>query len=189
MFSSFGRMKKQTEAMGKANPYSRFLRIDTGQRRKQGVGQREVFKTVENPYYQSPESITSATKEAGEKLAEQARLQTESFEAARSDIANQLKIIQGEKSAVSKMIDEYRKMLLDEAEIKRKAQEESKRSLQIARANQARAGQQASFQIQPARQAPTTGGTQGFRARPISRLRTSPLTSSLNIGTNQMLNI
>ena len=189
MFSPYDRMQKQTEALGKANPYSRFLRIDTGQRRKQGVGQREVFKTVGNPYYQSPESITSATKEAGEKLAEQAKLQTESFESARSDIANQLKIIQGEKSAVSKMMDEYSKMLLEEADIKRKAQEESKRSLQTSRANQARAGQQTSFQIQPARQAPTTGGTRGFRYRPTSRLRISPLTSSLNIGTDQMLNI
>ena len=93
-------------------------------------------------------------------------------------------------------MEDYRKMLLEEADIKRKAQEESKRSLEAARmaartsrANQARAGQQASFQIQPARQAPTTGGTQRFRARPIRSLKSSPLTSSLNIGTNQMLNI
>ncbi len=115
--------------------------------------------------------------------------QAAAAQSTQADIAKQLQIVQQEKSAVSKMTEDYTAKLKAEADAKRKAQEEELIALQTARANQARAGQQATLQIQPAGRTPLTAGTQGFRARRAGRLKSTPISSALNIGTAQTLNI
>ena len=88
-------------------------------------------------------------------------------EKSQADIAKQLKILQGEKSAISKLKTEYSDMLKKEADAKKKAAEEERIALKTARANAAMAAQaDASFQIQPAGFTPRgMGGTQQFRRR------------------------
>ena len=108
---------------------------------------------------------------------EQARLagiQQATFEKQQADLASQLKIIQGEKSAVSKMTQEYTNMLAEEAERRRKAQEEARIAAQTAAANRVMEARSANLQIQGAGSVPRTGGTAQFRRRALQQGTTSP---------------
>tara|TARA_R100000084_G_C4590326_1_gene118120 strand:+ start:43 stop:738 length:696 start_codon:yes stop_codon:yes gene_type:complete len=112
-----------------------------------------------------------------EVRAEQQRLagiQQETFNKQQADIAEQLKIIQSEKSAVAKAQEDYSNMLIAEAQRKKEAEEQAKRNLQSQRANQAMAGLSGNLQIQPAGSTPRTGGTQQFRRRTIQQGTASP---------------
>ena len=109
--------------------------------------------------------------------AEQQRLagiMQAAYEKQQADIAKQLKIAQEEKSAVSKMQEEYSNMLLAEAERKKQAQEQAKRDLITQRANQARTNKAGSLQIQGAGTVPRVGGTQQFRRRALQQGTASP---------------
>jgi hypothetical protein len=112
-----------------------------------------------------------------ELRAEQQRLagiQQKTYETQQADIAKQLKIVQGEKSAVSKMQEDYSNMLIAEAQRKKEAEEQAARDLQTQRANQAMAGMSGNLQIQQAGSAPRTGGTQQFRRRVLQQGTASP---------------
>ena len=119
---------------------------------------------------------------------EQARLagiQQRTFEKQQADIASQLKILQTEKSAISKMRDEYSQMLIKEAERRKQAEEDARIALQAQRSNRMMEGQSANLQIQAAGTTPRTGGTQQFRRRAIQQGTTSPYTglSKISSGT------
>ena len=101
----------------------------------------------------------------------------------------QLQILQNERSAISKMTQDYTAMLKKEAEAKAEAQEKARISAATSAANQARQGQTANLQIQPASSTPTTAGTDAFRIRKRRRSDQKQLTSSLNIGQSNTLNI
>ena len=103
----------------------------------------------------------------------------------QADIASQLKILQGEKSAVSRMQEDYSNMLIAEAEARKKAQEQAARDLeaqriaqrtaaQSAAANRLMEGRSPNLQIQPAGGVPRIGGTQQFRRRAVQRGTASP---------------
>ena len=119
---------------------------------------------------------------------EQARLagiQQATFEKQQADIASQLRILQGEKSSIAKMRDEYSQMLIKEAERRKQAEEDARIALQSQRANRMMEGQSANLQIQPAGTTPRTGGTQQFRRRALQQGTTSPYTglSKIKSGT------
>jgi hypothetical protein len=59
----------------------------------------------------------------------------------------------------------------------------------IASANQARSGQTANLQIQPASSTPKTAGTQAFKKRNLLPTSKRRLTSGINLGTSNTLNI
>ena len=99
---------------------------------------------------------------------------TKQFETQQADIAKQLKIVQGEKSAVSKAQQDYSNMLIAEAQRKKEAEEQAARDLQSQRSNQAMAGRSGSLQIQPAGGAPRMGGTSQFRRRALQQGTASP---------------
>ena len=99
---------------------------------------------------------------------------------SQADIAKQLKIIQSEKSAVSKMTSDYTAMLQKEADAKAKAQEEARVSAATSAANQARQGQTPNLQIQPASQTPKTGGTKTFKKRNLNQFM-SGISGMVNI--------
>ena len=112
-----------------------------------------------------------------ELRAEQTRLAKiaeEQYKTQTADIAKQLKIVQDEKSAVSKMTQEYTKTLAEEAERRRKAQEEARIAAQTAAANRVMEGRSANLQIQGAGSVPRTGGTAQFRRRAIQQGTASP---------------
>ncbi len=117
-------------------------------------------------------------KRAAEDLRkEQARLagiQQQQYEKQQASLAEQLKIIQGEKSAVSKMTQEYTNMLAEEAERRRKAQEEAQIAAQTAAANRIMEGRSANLQIQGAGSVPRTAGTAQFRRRALQQGTASP---------------
>ncbi len=79
----------------------------------------------------------------------------------------QLQIIQSEKSAVSKMMEEYTAQLTAEADRRKKADEAAQVAAATSAANQARQGQTANLQIQPASGTPKTAGTQPFKRRQL----------------------
>ena len=101
----------------------------------------------------------------------------------------QLKILQRERSAVSKLTRDYTTMLKKEADAKAKAQEEARVSAATSAANQARQGQTSNLQIQPASSTPQTAGTGAFRIRKRRSTKQQQLASSLNIGQSNTLNI
>ena len=107
----------------------------------------------------------------------------------QADIAKQLQIVQGEKSAVSKMTQEYTKLLQEEADRRVKAQEEARVSAATSAANQARQGQAANLQIQPASSTPQTAGTQAFKRRKDQFKITKPAYSGLSISQSGMVNV
>lgn len=81
----------------------------------------------------------------------------------------QLKILQGEKSAISKMTQDYTNMLAKEAEAKAKAMEDAKIAAATTAANQSRQGQTSNLQIQPASQTAKAGGTKVFKKRGLNQ--------------------
>jgi hypothetical protein len=109
--------------------------------------------------------------------AEQQRLagiQQASYEKQQADITSQLKILEGEKSAVAKAQQDYSNMLIAEAERKKQAQEQAERNLATQRANQAMAGRSGALQIQGAGTTSRIGGTQQFRRRPLQQGAATP---------------
>lgn len=116
-----------------------------------------------------------------ELRAEQTRLAKiaeEQYKTQSADIAKQLKIVQEDKSAVSKMQQDYSNMLIKEAEARKKAQEKAARDLQnqqqSAASNRLMEGRSANLQIQPAGGAPRMGGTSQFRRRTLQQGTASP---------------
>jgi len=109
--------------------------------------------------------------------AEQQRLagiQQASYEKQQADIAKQLQIVQGEKSAVAKMQQDYSNMLIAEAQRRKEAEEQAARDLQTQTANAAMAGRSGALQIQGAGTTPRIGGTQQFRRRALQQGTSSP---------------
>jgi len=130
------------------------------------------YQTLHVPIYNRDPA--AAEEDLRKEQARLAGIQQKQYETQQADIASQLKILQGEKSAVVKAQQEYSNMLIAEAQRKREAEEQAARDLQTQRANQAMAGRSGSLQIQPAGTAPRTGGTQQFRRRALQQGTASP---------------
>ena len=181
-------LKSRIKELGKADPYAKTLRIATGYSGKPGAygSNRPVtYSTVKNPYYQGPKKISKlATQKLQKETKKFRQSQRKIFKAQQSDIADQLRILQEDKSAVSKLMDDYRQMLLDEADAKRRAEEEQKQALQTARANTARSSMASGLQIQLGGGVPAFSG--GFTPRSSG---SGQFKSRLNIGQSNMVNI
>jgi hypothetical protein len=80
-------------------------------------------------------------------------------------------------------------MLQEEADRRVKAEEKARVSAATSAANQARQGQTANLQIQPASSTPKTAGTQTFKKRSTASNSKQQLTSGINLGTSSLLNI
>ena len=130
-----------------------------------GSGGRGGYRsaTIQVPVFGKTEEETY-----GPLRAEQQRLagiQQKQFESQQADIAEQLKILKGEKSAIAQMQQQYADSLAKEAEAKQRAQEQARQDMQTARANAAMANRSGLLQIRPAGSTPSTAGTQGFKRR------------------------
>ena len=136
-----------------------------------GRGNR-YSSTVQVPIFGQTEAERLAPIQAEQRRL--AGIQQASYEKQQADIAKQLKIVQEEKSAVSKAQQDYTNMLIAEAQRKKEAEEQAARDLQTQRANQAMAGMSGNLQIQQAGNAPRTGGTQQFRRRALQQGTASP---------------
>lgn len=130
-----------------------------------------------------------------QQQAYQQQLQSTADASAAAN-TKQLQILQNERSAISKMTQDYTAMLKKEADAKAKAQEEARLAMEnqrvgaaTAAANQSRSGQAPNLQIQPASSTPLTAGTGAFRIRKRRGTEQQQLTSSLNIGQSNTLNI
>ena len=141
-----------------------------------------VLQQIRNP---GPSKAQQQAEAQRQQAADQAR---RAAEQSQADIARQLKIIQEEKSAVSKMMTDYSDMLIREAEARKKAQEEERLALRTDRANLARAGKAGSLQIQPAGSTPRTAGTQQFRRRAVQFGGGTPYTGLSQISSG-MVNV
>jgi hypothetical protein len=117
-------------------------------------------------YYKSGERDPRFVAAEQQQQAFQQQMQATAAR-TQADIAKQLKIVQNEKSAVSKMMSDYSAQLKAEAERKKKADEDARIAATTSAANQARSGQTANLQIQPASGAPKTAGTQPFKRRQL----------------------
>ena len=164
--------------MGRGYGYSRY----SGQLTREGAADlakrtaAELSRYKEQSAKDAQAAIDAATKQ---QQAYQQQLQATASR-TQSDIAKQLRIVQGEKSAVSKMTSDYTAMLEKEADAKAKAQEEARVSAATSAANQARQGQTSNLQIQPASQTPKTGGTKTFKKRKLNQFM-SGISGMVNI--------
>ena len=129
-------------------------------------------KTVQVPIFGQTEAERIAPLQAEQRRL--AGIQQASYEKQQADIASQLKILQGERSAVAKAQQDYSNMLIAEAERKKQAQEQAERDLATQRVNQAMAGRSGALQIQGAGTTPRIGGTQQFRRRPLQQGAATP---------------
>jgi len=170
--------------LGKADPYAKKLRIATGYSGHPD-NRRVSYSTVKNPYYVSPKKLSKlATQKLQKETKKFRQRQSKIFKAQQSDIADQLKILQEDKSAVSRLIDDYTKMLQDEADARERAMEEQKQALQTARANTARSSMASGLQIQLGGGVPAFSG--GFTPRASG---SGQFKRRLNIGQSNMVNI
>lgn len=191
-FSKYSRFKGDTrdkiKKAGKADPYAKTLRIATGfsgAPSNYGSSRPVTYSTVKNPYYQSPKKISRlATQKLQRETRKFRQSQRKIFKAQQSDIADQLRILQEDKTAVSKLMDEYTKRLQDEADAKARAMEEQRVALQTARANTARSSMASGLQIQLGGGVPAFSG--GFTPRTSG---SGQFKSRLNIGQSNMVNI
>ena len=112
---------------------------------------------------QTEEERLAPSRAAQEKAM---REMTESYEKQQADIAKNLKIVQEEKSAVSRLMEDYTALTIKEAEARRKAQEEAQTALKTSTQNRLMEGRSASLRINPTESGPRTGGgSQQFRRR------------------------
>jgi len=146
---------------------------------------------VGNTYGTSPGLYIYNDPKVAQQQQQQAYQQQLQATADASAAANtkQLQILQNERSAISKMTQDYTAMLQKEADAKAKAQEAARISAATSAANQSRSGQTANLQIQPASSTPKTAGTDAFRIRKRRGSDQKQLASSLNIGQSNTLNI
>ena len=148
----------------------------------------KVSKTSKFAYYDKNAQDPKIVAMQQQQQAYQQQLQATADASAAAN-TKQLQILQGERSAISKMTQEYSAMLQQEADAKAKAQEEARISAATSAANQARQGGTPNLQIQPASSTPKTGGTDAFRIRKRQGSKQKQLASSLNIGKSNTLNI
>ena len=120
-------------------------------------------KPFDMPIYGMDPAVAAA--EAARKQQEYAAQLQSAADASAEANRKQLLQIQSERSAVSKMTQDYTAMLQKEADSKAAAQEKARVSAATSAANQARQGQTANLQIQPASSTPQTAGTQAFKRR------------------------
>lgn len=146
-------------------------------------GQKAEYDT--HNVYQSDPTAGNLARQQQQYAAE---LQASSDAAAEAN-RKQLLQIQSEKSAVSKMTQDYTAMLQKEADARAAAQEKARVSAATSAANQARQGQTANLQIQPASSTPQTAGTQSFKRRKDQFKITKPAYSALSISQSGMVNV
>ena len=189
-------------AVGTGHSYERAAKEHIARRTAEARASGQIitgYKPLEFGYYRSDAKgrldvpiFGRDPKAAEEDLRkEQARLagiQQAAYEKQQADLAAQLKIIQGEKSAVAKMQEDYSNMLIKEAERRKQAEEDARIALQSQRANRMMEGQSANLQIQAAGTTPRTGGTQQFRRRAIQQGTASPYTGLSKIKSG-MVNV
>lgn len=123
-------------------------------------------KTSKFAYYDKNAQDPKIAELQQQQQAFQQQLQ-DTASRTQADIAKQLQIVQSEKSAVSKMMSEYTAQLTAEADRRKKAEEAAQVAAATSAANQARQGQTANLQIQPASSTPKTAGTQPFKRRQL----------------------
>ena len=134
--------------------------------------------------YQNP---TAAATEATLKLFKEQSAEAEAYRTETMKIAEQAK---SERTAAEKMMEDYRNMLMQEADAKKAAQEQADIALRTSTANLAMSQRTPNLQISPASQTPQTAGTQPFKRRRLQMMQPGSQTlSGLNIGTFNTLNI
>ena len=120
--------------------------------------------SLQVPMFGQTEEERLAPIRAAQEKAQ--REMQESYEKQQADIAKNLKIVQEEKSAVSKLMEDYTALTIKEAEARRKAQEEAQTALKTSTQNRLMEGRSASLRINPTESGPRTGGgSQQFRRR------------------------
>ena len=121
-------------------------------------------QNISVPIFGQTEEERLAPIRAAQEKAQ--REMQESYEKQQADIAKNLKIVQEEKSAVSKLMEDYTALTIKEAEARRKAQEEAQTALRTQTQNRLMEGRSASLRINPTESGPRTGGgSQQFRRR------------------------
>tara|TARA_B100001094_G_scaffold49631_1_gene45129 strand:+ start:622 stop:1299 length:678 start_codon:yes stop_codon:yes gene_type:complete len=152
--------------VGSAAPAGYYSSGNVTQQRGRGSNSYTLFK----PFPSIQPQIDAFKRQQEEGQAALTKL----YETQQADIAKQLKIVQGEKSAVSKAQETYSNMLITEAQRKKEAEAQTARNLQTQRSNQAMAGRSGSLQIQGASTTPRMGGTSQFRRRALQQGTASP---------------
>jgi hypothetical protein len=92
-------------------------------------------------------------------------------------------------AAIDKKITDFNASEAAATKARKIAEQTRVRNFATQSANQARSGQTANLQIQPASSTPKTAGTQTFKKRRIASNRKQQLTSGINLGTSSLLNI
>lgn len=111
---------------------------------------------------QTEDELLGPIREEARRLSAE---QTQLFEEQKYGIAEQLKILQSEKSSLTKAQESYSNMLIEEANRRREAEEKARQEAAALKINRGMANRSGALQIRPASGTPRTGGTEGFKRR------------------------
>ena len=119
--------------------------------------------TVNVPVFgKTEDELLGPLREEARRLSAE---QTQLFEEQKYGIAEQLKILQSEKSSLAKAQESYSSMLIEEANRRREAEEKARQEAASLKINRGMANRSGVLQIRPASGTPRTGGTEGFKRR------------------------
>ena len=152
----------EASARSEGRPITGYQPLSYPYKRRADEDDRTVNISV--PIFGQTEEERLAPIRAAQEKAQ--REMQESYEKQQADIAKNLKIVQEEKSAVSKLMDDYAALTIKEAEARRKAEEDRRTALKTSTQNRLMEGRSASLRINPTESGPRTGGgSQQFRRR------------------------
>ncbi len=128
--------------------------------------------TINVPLFgKSEQELLGPLQEEARRLSAE---QTQLFEEQKLGIAEQLKILQSEKSSLTKAQESYSNMLMEESNRRKEAEEKARQEAATLKINQGMANRSGVFQIRPASSTPRTAGTEGFKRRTQQFGTTSP---------------
>ena len=144
-----------------------------------------AISTAQNRYDSQLNSLVAGAQSP--VIAQQAAKLQATAKRSQEDIAEQLKILSEEKSAISKMTEEYTEMLALEAKAREEALEQDRIRARTGAANRFREGLSPRLQIGSSSSAPRVGGTAQFRRRGVQS--TTPTYGGLSQIKSGMVNI
>jgi hypothetical protein len=148
----------EARALGEGRPITGYRTLNYEYGRYGNPGSLQV------PMFGQTEAERLAPIKAAQEKAQ--REMQESYQKQQADIAKNLKIVQEEKSAVSRLMEDYTAMTIKEAEARKKAEEDRRTALKTSTQNRLMEGQSASLRIGSSESVPRTGGgSQQFRRR------------------------
>ena len=159
----------EEQARSEGRPITGYRPLTYGYSRGRG---NQSTATINVPVFgKTEQELLGPIREEARRLSAE---QTQLFEEQKYGIAEQLKILQSEKSSLTKAQESYSNMLMEESNRRKEAEEKARQEAATLKINQGMANRSGVLQIRPASGTPRIAGTEGFKRRTQQFGTTSP---------------